>query len=895
MSSPPFIDISLRPSVAFFSEPSSFSLCILEVLVSNFCRVVVFSDAGEKWKQITEHINLEKYLDFTNYSSERLLGGYDYVISVLEDFGQETQNEKVGKIFSCSNVNLAKTIFVLPYSYRYSQTESTVAVLRNRAETAHFSVILCFVGDILGPRMNFEPKSELFSVIKEVASGVSIRIPGPEFFFYPTFAPDAAKEIVRSLFSFGPPAEEFVIFGQEVNGEGLKDILSTITGSERFTTIGFAPRKNFVIEKIVKAKTPAENAIKESLAWFKDIPKIRPVGKAALPPPIPPIKERVKPKRNRKVFLKIILFVLSLLLLPFFLLVFSGGMLVSGGKFLEKGKITYAKTPFILASFSAGMAKTGFSFLTAPPVLGQAFYPLYSLSSFVKNTADTGTHGLVILNKTTGLLEKILGDTVYDPNLYSQDIYLSLGALYQELGFLEGEANSLKGLPANLVKRVLRDNPFSGIRTKTLALRDIAHSASIILGAGKPATYLLLFQNNMELRPTGGFIGSFALVTFDGGRLVDIGVQDVYSADGQLKGFVAAPEPIKLYLNEANWFLRESNWDPDFPTSASRAEWFLSKEIGQAVDGVVAIDLEVAKSMLKVIGPVKIPDYDYEVNAENLYEVMQGEVEEDFFPGSYKKTNFLTAVARQLLSEITGIEESKRLPLGKELVRNLEDRHIQIFLHEKEVQKSISALGFDGAFLVPSCSDNCYSDWLGIVEANLGVNKANYFIKRNATFFAELEGESIDRRLEVEYQNLAKPELGIDARYKVYVRGVIPQDAQLISAEQFSQGERTNLTPDIKEVRGRKEVGVLLEVWPGETKALSLSWQSKSPLDYSASGEYRLYWRKQAGTASDPIVVSIKTPAQISPRFNPKFSLTQEGEYVYNTTLGRDLFSLFSW
>ena len=68
----------------------------------------------------------------------------------------------------------------------------------------------------------------------------------------------------------------------------------------------------------------------------------------------------------------------------------------------------------------------------------------------------------------------------------------------------------------------------------------------------------------MELRPTGGFIGSYAIMTFDKGRLAEIVVNDVYTADGQLKGHVDPPEPIRKYLGEGGWFLRDSNWDPDF-------------------------------------------------------------------------------------------------------------------------------------------------------------------------------------------------------------------------------------------------------------------------------------------------------------------------------------------
>src|SRR5574340_1269627 len=134
---------------------------------------------------------------------------------------------------------------------------------------------------------------------------------------------------------------------------------------------------------------------------------------------------------------------------------------------------------------------------------------------------------------------------------------------------------------------------------------------------------MVLFQTNMELRPTGGFIGSFGLLTFDNGRMSELNVSDVYSADGQLKGHIDPPAPIHDYLGEANWWFRDSNWDPDFPTSAKRAEWFLDKEIDQKVDGVFAIDLGLIKDALRLTGPIFLADYNMDVTSDNLYEKTQ--------------------------------------------------------------------------------------------------------------------------------------------------------------------------------------------------------------------------------------------------------------------------------
>ena len=67
----------------------------------------------------------------------------------------------------------------------------------------------------------------------------------------------------------------------------------------------------------------------------------------------------------------------------------------------------------------------------------------------------------------------------------------------------------------------------------------------------------------------------------------------MYALDGQLKGHVDPPAPMRDLLGQEHWYLRDSNWDPDFKESAARAAWFYEKEGGVPVDGVIAINVPV--------------------------------------------------------------------------------------------------------------------------------------------------------------------------------------------------------------------------------------------------------------------------------------------------------------
>lgn len=850
-----------KPSVAFFAEFTAANLYVLERLLSEFCRVSVFAKDSNHWQKETTHLGKAIMVEFLDISSKETLGGFDYVVSSFLD-ESFLSIHKVKLTISCSEVNFSKTLFLLPHAVSPAEKILADDVVKT-VKALNFSSAAVFVGEAIGPRMTFSLESGLSATLGDLlANKTTVRCPQAGK-FNALYFPDLAKEVTKLLFSFGPPSDTVAILGPELRAAELSLIIRALGEGKQVVPTGYTEKEEFAVEKTMRTKTPPAQAIKETVAWFRKNPKL-----VVVPPPQ---KEKAVTKTKKLHPLALGPLSLTLLLLvflsPFILLGVSVAGLFLGLKDMEAGKIAAADRDFRASFF--------FSQLSKPA--GRVFYPIFSIANMTGKAAETGLGITRVAVAASTLTEKVLGEEVYDPTPYSQEMALGLEKAYQDIGFLQSETDPFS-------KRIFQNVDLGGARAKILLARNIALSLPQILGRDKPTTYLLLFQNNMELRPTGGFIGSFAMITFDGGRVSDINVSDVYTADGQLKGHVEPPEPLKTHLGEANWFLRDSNWDPDFPTSASRAEWFLNKETGKSVDGVIGIDLQVAKSLLQVVGPIKLPDYSQTITEQNLYEETQKEVEEEFFPGSYQKTNFLTALGRELLNELTSIDKTRKYSLTSSILNNLQERHIQIFLHEKDAQRAVSALGFDGSFSAPACGGNCYSDWLGIVEANVGVNKANYFIKRTLGLAVGNDGSMLSRELTINFVNSANSALGLSGRYKVYLRVGIPQDSVLGSVDIISGQDVNSINPEIGEASGRKEVGVALEVMPQQSKSVRLSWKDESTLNFSEPGEYRLYWRKQAGTDDDPAGVTISFP-----------TLTSDGQHVYNTNLARDFFSRISW
>jgi len=413
---------------------------------------------------------------------------------------------------------------------------------------------------------------------------------------------------------------------------------------------------------------------------------------------------------------------------------------------------------------------------------------------------------------------------------------------------------------------------------------------------GKTKQYMILFQNESELRPTGGFIGSYGMLKFEKGRLLGLEIKDVYEADGQLRGHVEPPWEIKNVLNEAKWFMRDANWKADFTKTSADIQWFLDKETGQKVDGVIGIDLAVAKSFLKVIGEVYISDFKETINEANLYEQAEFYAETKFFPGSVQKASFLGAVGKQLFEEIKGLSVEKKMMLTQSMIDLLEQNEIQIALNNQEPAKTITDLGWDGKIYNGKCGvADCIADYLYVVEANLGVNKANYFLNRSIEQTVNITQNQVERILRINYENTAKNNNWPGGDYKNYLRIYLPKDVNIAQIKVVDAGDVANFKIynnnelRIKEVEGKKEIGFLVIVPILKKRIVEISYSSKIDLVGKTKFNYISYIQKQSGSGETGLVNLINYPGDWQPmQVQPVASLVG-GKLLFNQKLNKDI------
>jgi hypothetical protein len=310
----------------------------------------------------------------------------------------------------------------------------------------------------------------------------------------------------------------------------------------------------------------------------------------------------------------------------------------------------------------------------------------------------------------------------------------------------------------------------------------------LIMGKDSPKTYAIFFGNNHELRPGGGFIGSFALVKFHKLKLTEMKIYDVYDADGQLKARVAPPEPISRYLGQPFFFLRDSAFTADFPTNTLTAEDFINKELGvSSIDGAFMLTFSAIEQIIGAIGPIYIPDYQTQVDYENVYYKMQKYIEEDSFPGSTRKKDFIDSLVAEIMQRLSEPKDAVKILLT--LRSSFDRKFASAYFKDDTLQSILDKYHWSGRQLSPDCigvdsiqKDTCVANYIYPVEANLGVNKANAFMKRHYTLSTKvLSDGTIESVFEVYFINESKKNIFPGGLYKNYYQLYLPPKTQILS------------------------------------------------------------------------------------------------------------------
>lgn len=407
-----------------------------------------------------------------------------------------------------------------------------------------------------------------------------------------------------------------------------------------------------------------------------------------------------------------------------------------------------------------------------------------------------------------------------------------------------------------------------------------------VLAAPTLKRYVVLFQNSSELRPTGGFIGSLAFVEIENGKVKQMQIPGggPYDFQGSLRRTIAPPEPLRLV--RGTWQLQDANWFFDFPTSARKVLWFLQESGGPEAQGVIALTPDLVIELLKLTGPVDLPQYDKVLTADNFMRETQAAVEIEYDKKLNKPKQFIADLAPILLQRVLELSVDKRMELAQLLGQGITKRSLQVYLTEPELQANVSAYGWSGEV------KKAPLDYLAVVRTNIGGGKTDVVTNDKVRHNVEIaeNGELIVNLEFTRTHQGSKFDIFEQRRNNDYVRFYVPLGSQLISGFGFTTPpeeyfravpENAELDNDLLQIEqnpstdlgsgarvtqefGKTVFAGWLNVAPGETKTVKLSYRLPFTLQSESNWQdlrrYNVYFQRQAGVKPVDFVSTITLP-----------------------------------
>jgi hypothetical protein len=425
--------------------------------------------------------------------------------------------------------------------------------------------------------------------------------------------------------------------------------------------------------------------------------------------------------------------------------------------------------------------------------------------------------------------------------------------------------------------------------------------APALLGAEGPRSYLLLAQNNDELRGTGGFISGVGLLRFDQGRM-DATLQDSYAVDDWSNPHPDAPEPLLTHMKAEVLALRDANWWPDFPTSARAAQALYAQDQKVTTDGVVAFDLDFVRALVAALGPLQLTGYQEPVTGDNIVTAMRtvwaqpvdaaGTVEQAQTSDWWgHRKDFMGDLMQGALAKVQSGAVAPG-PLAWVIKEALEKRQLQVSVNDPAVETLLANNRWNGA-VDPGPGDF----WL-VVDSNVGWNKVNPRITQRISYTVTLAEDGPPRaEMVIAYQHASEPsdqpcvhearygdsyEDMMNRCYFNYLRVFVPAGATLRESTGLEPGTET-VGPVSGGVQSWEGYFVLP---PGATQQVRFVYDL--PQTFDQDGRYTLRIQKQAGAQPWPVTVTLNTPPGQEMQPITPGAVVEDGRMMWSLQLDRD-------
>lgn len=405
--------------------------------------------------------------------------------------------------------------------------------------------------------------------------------------------------------------------------------------------------------------------------------------------------------------------------------------------------------------------------------------------------------------------------------------------------------------------------------------KPLLQSAPFMLGIDGPRQYLLIFQNDAELRPTGGFMTGYAVIQVNKGKITTVISDDIYKLDEMFPKKISAPDPIKKYHpNVPYWYMRDQNLSPDFKVSMETffPNYLLTKS--PKVDGVIAVNTKLLVSLLKVTGRIGVPgfgnfsaDNDPRCDCPSAFYEMQllAGIEEPVIwdsvsgkiikaPANYgNRKAFLGPIMYSLLANVMAQPKSKIPELFNTVISAIAAKDVLFYFPDPKQQTAVESFNMAGRVRE---FDN---DYLMVVDTNFSGGKTNIWVKYKADQTIEISGDgTVTKTLVLTYSNpeggSVKTEAGrkLNGLFRNWLRVYVPKGSELIEAKGFEVGQATGTDLDKTVFEG------FFTLAPLNTKTITFKYK----LPFKIKSPYKILVQKQGGAKDFPYNTKINGKSQ---------------------------------
>jgi hypothetical protein len=335
-----------------------------------------------------------------------------------------------------------------------------------------------------------------------------------------------------------------------------------------------------------------------------------------------------------------------------------------------------------------------------------------------------------------------------------QNLIASLNSVQDNISKLNNDINSISNMLSVSGSDVFSEADLLSLRTQSINLQNFLKDFIPWFSSNDTHHILVLLQNPSEIRPTGGFLGSYADVAIKGGNIQSVILKDISDVDLGFKKKIIPPQPLQLEVSR--WRPADANWFFDFRSSASQTASFFEQSdfysaSGTKFDFVIGISQKVISDILALTGPVSISPsstisksasasssqitFESDTFLIQLQKIVQDQLA--------KKSNYPKDIIKDLsigISEkIVNFSDQQKQSLMSMFVSWINNKDILLYSDDNNIENFFENIGASGS--VANLAQNFEGDYLAIVDTNINGQKSDLYITQNVDFQSQINSD----------------------------------------------------------------------------------------------------------------------------------------------------------